>query len=63
MSCNLHVDDVVNVVILHTITAVSYKHCKNIKGKIRPRTDHEGPDGEYMYSHSLTSAIDGWVGG
>jgi hypothetical protein len=34
------------------------------KGKIRPRTGHEGPVREYRYSYtlSLTSALDG-VGG
>ena len=34
------------------------------KGKVRPRTAHEGPEGEQMYSStlSLTSTIDrgGW---
>jgi hypothetical protein len=34
------------------------------KGKVLPRTDHEGPEGEYRYSStlSLTSALDegGW---
>ena len=32
-----------------------------LKGKVRPRTDHEGPDGEYRYSStlSLTSALEG----
>ena len=33
------------------------------KGKVCPRTDHEVPDGEMMYSStlSLTSALDeGW---
>ena len=31
------------------------------KGKVRPRTDHEGPEGEQRYSStlSLTSALDG----
>jgi hypothetical protein len=31
------------------------------KGKVQPRTGHEGPEGEYMYSTtlSLTSALDG----
>jgi len=31
------------------------------KGNVHPRTGHEGPDGEYMYSStlSLTSALDG----
>jgi len=30
------------------------------KGKVHPRTDHEGPEGQYRYSFtlSLTSAID-----
>ena len=34
------------------------------KGKVLPRTGHEGPEGEQMYSSTLpsTSAIDG-VGG
>ena len=34
------------------------------EGKIYPRTDHEGPEGEYRYKStlSLTSAPDG-VGG
>jgi len=33
----------------------------HIKEKVHPRTDHEGPDGEYRYNHtlSLTSALDG----
>jgi len=33
----------------------------HIKVKVHPRTDREGPDGEYRYSHtlSLTSALDG----
>jgi hypothetical protein len=33
------------------------------KGKIHPRTGHEGPEGEYTYSSSLslTSALEGWV--
>ena len=31
------------------------------KGKVHPRTDHEGPEGEERYSStlSLTSALDG----
>jgi hypothetical protein len=31
------------------------------KGKVHPRTGHEGPEGEYRYSStlSLTSALDG----
>ena len=34
------------------------------KGKVHPGTGHEGPEGEWMYSStlSLTSALDG-VGG
>ena len=34
------------------------------KGKVHPRTGHEGPEGEWRYSYtlSLTSALDG-VGG
>jgi len=33
--------------------------CKG-KGKVHPRTGHEGPNGEWMYSStpSLTSALD-----
>ena len=33
------------------------------KGKVHPRTGHEGPKGEQRYSStlSLTSALDGWV--
>jgi hypothetical protein len=32
-----------------------------LKGKGHPRTDHEGPEGEYRYSStlSITSALDG----
>ena len=45
------------------IPLVKYKRGK-CKGKILPRTGHEGPEGEQMYSFtlSLTSALDG-VGG
>jgi hypothetical protein len=34
------------------------------KGKVHPRTGHEGPEGEHRYSStlSLTSALDGVVG-
>ena len=42
-----------------------FAFCRNIcKGKVHPRTGQEGPDGEQMYSStlSLTSALD-WVGG
>ena len=33
------------------------------KGKARPRTGHEGPDGEQTHSSTLpsTSVLDGWV--
>ena len=39
------------------------KHVKG-KGKVHPITDHEGPEGEWKYSFtlSLTSGLDG-VGG
>ena len=32
-----------------------------VKGKVHPRTGHEGPEGEQMYSSTLpsTSALDG----
>ena len=35
--------------------------CKCKKGKVRPRTGHEGPEREYRYRStlSLTSALDG----
>jgi rRNA maturation protein Nop10 len=35
--------------------------CTPVKDKVHPRTDHEGPEGEYRYSYtlSLTSALDG----
>jgi len=38
--------------------------CCKSKGKVHPRTGHEGPEGEKRYSRtlSLTSALDG-VGG
>jgi hypothetical protein len=37
------------------------KYCHKGKGKGHPRTGHEGPEGEYMYSYTLpsTSALDG----
>ena len=33
----------------------------HIKGKVQPRTGHEGPEGEWKYSSTLalTSALDG----
>ena len=43
-----------------------------LKGKVHPRTGHEGPEGEYRYSSTLlltlaldwggTHCIGGWVG-
>jgi hypothetical protein len=35
--------------------------CFKGKGKVRPGTDNEGPEGQYRYSStlSLTSALDG----
>jgi len=40
----------------------TYKKVK-VKGKVHSRTGHDGPEGEYMYSSTLTStsALDGWV--
>ena len=41
-----------------------YQYKSKIKGKVRPRTSHEGPEEEKRYSStlSLTSALDGgWV--
>ena len=34
---------------------------KKVKGKVQPRTGHEGPEGEqrYSFTFSLTSALDG----
>ena len=39
---------------------IFFKACK-VKDKVHPRTGHEGPEGEYKYSCtlSLTSALDG----
>jgi hypothetical protein len=41
---------------LHKVTNNSNKE----KSKVRPRTDHEGPEGKQKYSYtlSLTSALD-----
>jgi hypothetical protein len=38
---------------------------KKGKGKVRPRTDYEDPEGKQRYTStlSLTSALDGGVGG
>jgi len=43
---------------------MSFGQYKVSKGKVHPRTDHEGPEWEYRYSYtlSLTSTLDG-VGG
>jgi hypothetical protein len=30
------------------------------KGKVHPRTGHEGPEGEYMYSSTLSLTSGGW---
>ena len=37
---------------------------ERLEGKLHPRTDHDGPEGEQMYSSTFpsTSALDGgWV--
>ena len=39
-----------------------YYNTNNVKGKGHPRTDHEGPEGEYSYTLSLTSALEGLGG-
>jgi hypothetical protein len=50
---------------LNTAVGVSYKQCILLKvkgkGKVHPRTGHEGPDGEQRYGStlSLTSSLDG----
>ena len=48
------------------LTIYCSTHCLNhfywsMISKVLPRTDHEGPEGEYMYSFTLpsTSALDG----
>ena len=49
--------------------AVLYCHLRAVrfyrKGKALPKTGHEGPEGEQMYSYnfSSTSTLDMWVGG
>ena len=50
-------------VTVHHPVLCSKRLCKG-KGKVRPRTGHEGPEWEQMYSSTLpsTSALDG-VGG
>jgi len=35
-------------------TCLSHRFPFYIKGKVQPRTDHEGPEGEYMYSYTLS---------
>ena len=44
---------------------VDSRKAKRGNGKVHPRTSHEGPEGEYRYSStlSLTSALDGVGGG
>jgi len=46
-----------------TVNCSNLKCVNNDKGKVHPRTDHEGAEGEYRYSYtlSLTSALDGVV--
>ena len=43
------------------LTHALYKLYRKSKGKVHPRTGHEGPQGEWIYSStlSLTSASDG----
>jgi hypothetical protein len=38
---------------------------KKVKGKVIPRTDHEGPNGgqKYISNRSVTAALDRGVGG
>jgi hypothetical protein len=47
--------------ILRYRTMWSVLRLQNGKGKVHPRTGHEGPEGELRYSStlSLTSALDG----
>jgi hypothetical protein len=51
--------------LLQTLTRKTTRACTRLhiqsKGKVHPGTGHEGPDGEYRYSStlSLTSALDG----
>ena len=42
-----------------------HSYTNSFKGKGHPRTGHEGPEGEQMYSSTLpsTSALDERVGG
>ena len=51
--------------IIIQITCFQGEHERNeCKGKVRPRIGHEGPEGQYRYSStlSLTSALDGVAG-
>jgi hypothetical protein len=43
------------------VQTVRTKFFSKGKGKIHPRTDHEGPEGEWTYNSTLplTSALDG----
>ena len=51
-----------NYIYMH-INAVTNTGFKG-KGKVRPRTGNEGPEGQYIYrsTRSLTSALDGMGG-
>jgi hypothetical protein len=46
---------------IETITTIITAHVVKCKGKVHPRTGHEGSEGEQMYSCTLpsTSALDG----
>ena len=50
----------IHSILSHTLISC-HGQCKD-KGKIHPKTSHEGPDGELRYSStlSLTSALDGF---
>jgi len=51
---------IVIIIIIIIIIIIKFK----VEGKARPITGHEGPEGEYRYSStlSLTSALDGVSG-
>jgi len=53
------------VVALHRLPSARFRHLVGKgKGKVHPKSGHEGPEGEerYSFSLSLTSTLDG-VGG
>ena len=54
---------IIDIFINLTETVVNYSISG--KGKVHPRTGNEGPEGEYMYSYtlSLTSVLEGGGGG